>query len=227
MSNKVKIDLTGVESYQKANEGQHIAKVATAEQGTSQGGNDVIKVAFEVIKGKDKGCRVFETYPLSDTALWKLKGLLQSVGIRAEGKIVLDLDKLVGKVCLIEVVHEEYQGILRAKISETRQLESLDDDEDDDDEDDEEEEETPKAKKPAAKSSKPAPAKSKKPPVEEDEDDEDEEDEDDEEDEPPVKSKKPAKAPQKPANKPAPAKSKKKPPIDDDDDDDEDDWEED
>lgn len=235
MSKKLKLDFTGVENYGKVAEGQHVAKIASAEVKQSQGGNDMIVVAFEVTKGSDKGNRAYENYPLADNALWKLKGLLQAIGLKCDGKVQLDLDKLTGKVCLIEVVHEEYNGSTRAKVQECKKLaaEAEEDDEDeledDIEDDDDEEEETPKKKAPAKKKAEPKKS-SKKPEPEEDDDDDDEEWEDGEEwedeaeeDEESAPKKKSSKAPAKkaPAKK-APAKKKK--PVEEDDDDDDDDW---
>ena len=222
---KLKVDMTGVESYTRCSEGEHVAKVKKVEMGTVQGsGDDCIKAVFEVLKGSDKGCQVFETFSLSEKALWKLKSFLQAIGIKADGKLTLDLDKLENKVCVIDVVHEEYNGQKRAKISSYLK-ESADEDEEEEDEDeeeddeDEEEEEAPKSKKSTKKS---APAKKgKKQP--EPEDDEDEDDDEDEE-EPPKKSAK------KSSKKAAPAKSgkkSKKPEPEEDEDDEDDDWDED
>lgn len=185
---KLKVDMTGVESYTRCSEGEHVAKVKKVEMGTVQGsGDDCIKAVFEVLKGSDKGCQVFETFSLSEKALWKLKSFLQAIGIKADGKLTLDLDKLEGKICVIDVIHEEYNGQKRAKISsylkESTEDEDEDDEEEEDEDEDEDEEEPPK--KSAKKSSKKAaPAKSgkksKKSEPEEDEDDEDDDwDEDD------------------------------------------------
>ena len=92
---KLKVDMTGVESYTRCSEGEHLAKVKKVEMGTVQGsGDDCIKAVFEVLKGADKGCQVFETFSLSEKALWKLKSFLQAIGIKADGKLTLDLDKI-------------------------------------------------------------------------------------------------------------------------------------
>lgn len=239
MARKVKVNMTGVETYSKASEGIHTAKVVEILEKNSQGGDDMLQFAFEIIKGDDKGSKVFENFVLTDKALWKLKSFLQAIGMKADGKLVLDLDKLIGKICDIEVFHEEYNGQKRAKISDYYKVgkggsTSDEDDEDIDDEDeaDEEEDEAPKKKgKPAKKAEpkKPASKGKKKPEPEDDDDDEDdeaEEDDEDEDEEPtPKKSKKPA--PKK--SKASPKKGKKKP-VDedeDDDDDEDDDWEED
>lgn len=234
-SKKVKVDFTGVESFQRPSEGEHVCKIVSAELKQSQGGNDMIVVAFEVTKGQDKGARVYENYPLAENALWKLKGMLQAIGMKCDGKVQLDLDKLIGKICIVSVIDDEYNGQVRSRVQECRKLaavaEDEDDDEDDiddeDDEDDEEEEEpAPKKKDTAKKPSKPAPKKkaAMNPPEEDDEEEDDDDwDEDDEEEEEPVK--KPAKkaAPAKKPAKKAPAKKKPEPEDDDDDDDDWDD----
>ena len=214
---KRKLDLTNVETFVRMSEGVHRVKVVSCEDKESQSGDDMLVIAFEAVNGDDKGARLYDNFVLTDKALWKLKQFLQAIGIKCDGKIVLDTDKLIGKICDVEVFHEEYNGQLRAKAGEyTKAIASrVDDDEDFDD--DEEEEETPAPK--AKKKPTPAPKKSpKKSEPEEEEDDEDEDwDEDDEEEEPTPKK--------KPAAKSKPAPKAKKKPEPEDFDDDEDDWE--
>lgn len=212
MARRVKLDMTGVESYTRCPEGEWLAKLSSIEEGTVQGsGDDCLKARFEVIKGSAEGCAVFETFSLTEKALWKLKGFLEAIGMKANGKLSLDLDKLEGKVCIIDVIHDEYNGQKRAKIaSYMKPVE--DEDEEDEEDEDEEEEEAPR--KPAKKA--PAKPAKKSKPVEDDDDDEDEDDEEEEEEEP-----KPKKTSKK---SPPPAKTKKKVEEDEDDDDD---WEDD
>lgn len=220
---KLKVDMTGVESYTRCSEGEHLAKVKKVEMGTVQGsGDDCIKAVFEVLKGADKGCQVFETFSLSEKALWKLKSFLQAIGIKADGKLTLDLDKLEGKVCVIDVIHEEYNGQKRAKISSYLKESAEDEDEDEDDEEEGDDEDEDEEEEEAPKSKKSAPAKKGKKQPEPEDDDED--DEDEEEEEPPKKSAK------KSFKKEAPAKSSKKskkPEPEEDEDDEDDDWDED
>ena len=136
---KLKVDMTGVESYTRCSEGEHLAKVKKVEMGTVQGsGDDCIKAVFEVLKGSDKGCQVFETFSLSEKALWKLKSFLQAIGIKADGKLTLDLDKLEGKICVIDVIHEEYNGQKRAKINSYLKDSAEEEEEEEDDEEEDE-----------------------------------------------------------------------------------------
>ena len=200
-SRKHKVDFTGVEAFNKPAEGKHKAKISKVEETTSQGGNDMFKVTFEVVAGPSKGCRVIENYPIIDTALWKLKSLLQAIGMKADGRVQIDLDKMEGKVLEITVFYEEYNGQDRAKVSETNKFiaEAEDDDDEDDveeeaeepedEEEEEEEEEEPKkksskgsTKKPAKSSDKKSGKKAKKEPEPEPEDDWDDDDDWDDED---------------------------------------------
>lgn len=223
MSRKMKLDFTGVENFLRASEGEHVCRVAAADVKQSQGGNDMIVVQFEVTKGDDKGARVFENYPLIDTALWKLKGFLQAIGMKADGKVQLDLDKLVGKVCIVSVKHEEYEGKTRAKVDYVNKYSAASEDDDEDDVEEEDEAEEEQEEKPAKKPEKSKKAPMNKPEPEEDEDDDwdSEEDEEEEEKPAPKKSKKPAKEEKKPEKK-----SKKSKDEDEDDDWDDDDWDE-
>lgn len=201
-SRKHKVDFTGVEAFNKPAEGKHKAKISKVEETTSQGGNDMFKVTFEVVAGPSKGCRVIENYPIIDTALWKLKSLLQAIGMKADGRVQIDLDKMEGKVLEINVYYEEYNGQERAKVSDTNKFiaEAEDDDDEDDveeeaeepedeEEEEEEEEEEPKkksskgsTKKPAKSSDKKSGKKAKKEPEPEPEDDWDDDDDWDDED---------------------------------------------
>lgn len=223
MARKVKVDFTGVEAFQRVSEGIHRTKITEIQEKTSQGGDPMLQVAFEVTQGDDKGNRVFDSLVLTDKALWKFKALLQAIGMKCDGKVAVDLDNMIGKVVDVNVFHEDYNGQTRAKISEFLKVtaKGSDDDEEDFEDDEEIEEDPAPKKKPAPKK---APAKKKQPEPEEDEDEEDDwdEDEDEEEEEPTPKKKAPVKkAPAKRATK------KKQPEPEEDEDDDDDDWEED
>jgi hypothetical protein len=230
MARKMKVDFTGVESYQRVSEGIHRAKISEIQEKTSQGGDPMLQIAFEVIKGDDKGNKVFDSLVLTDKALWKFKSLLQVLNMKCEGKVAVDLDNMIGKVLDINVIHEEYNGVTRAKISEytkANDSKSSVDDDDEEDEDDfdeeneDEEEEAPKSKKKSSTVKKTPAKKKSQPEPEEDEEDDWDEDEDEEEEEEKPATKKKAAAKKPAAKKPA---AKKKLAAEEDDDDD---WEED
>ena len=181
----ITVDMTGVETFSKVSEGIHTAKVKEINTTTTQAGDDALQVIFEVIKGEDKGGRVFETFTLIDKALWKFKAFLKAIGVKHEGKIKIDLDKLIGKTCDIEVFWNEYNGQTYTKISDYFPIGKTaydeEEDEEDDEEDEEEEEVKPAKRSKAAKEKKVAKSKKAvKEPEPEDEDDDFDDDDDDE-----------------------------------------------
>ena len=203
------MDFTDVESFIKCAEGEHIAILKEVEEKVSSSGSDMLSVKFEVTKGSSTGATVYDNFVLTEKALWKLKSYLEVVGMKATGKIQIDLDKLIGKACIIQVKYEEYDGKQRSTIDGYKKF-AADSAAEDDDEDYEEEEETP-TPPPAKKKPKKKPA-----PVE---DDDDEEYEDDEEEETPKEKKARLAAEKAAAEAKAKKKPKKKPaPVEDDDD---------
>ena len=184
MGKKMKLDFSGIEAYVKCAEGQHEVKLVEIEETESQAGNDMLNATFQVVKGQSTGAKLYDNFVLTEKALWKLQSFLIAVGMKADGKIVLDLDKLIGKTCIVEVEHEEYDGKTRARIQEFKKLAAKADEPDDEDiENDDEEDEIPAPKKktkPEAKKPSASKKSSKKKSVEEDDEDWEDEDWDDE-----------------------------------------------
>lgn len=175
----VSVDMTGVETFSKVSEGIHTVRVKEINTSTTQAGDDALQVVFQVTKGNDKGGRLFETFTLIDKALWKFKAFLKAVGAKHEGKIKIDLDKLIGKICDVEVFWNEYNGQTYAKISDYYPLgkTSYDDDTEEEDADDDMDEAEDEEEEVEPKKSK------KKQGPEEEEDDDFDDDDDDEWDE--------------------------------------------
>ena len=94
MARKLKLNMEGVESYTRCPEGEWLAKLTKIEMGEVQGsGDDCLKARFEVIKGSAKGNTVFETFALSEKALWKLvvsdhRALILAIYLENEQKFI-------------------------------------------------------------------------------------------------------------------------------------------
>ena len=145
-SNKVNVDMTGVESGGRlVAEGDYKVKVLEVEHKTSESsGKPMLSWIFEVVS-KDGG-KLFYNTSLQPQALFNLKNLLLCLGVDVpNNKISLDLDDLVGRECGVTVAHEMYDGKKRAKISDIFPVDEEDEEDDDSDdegdEDDEEEDE--------------------------------------------------------------------------------------
>lgn len=218
----ITVDMTGVETFSKVSEGIHTAKVKEINTTTTQAGDDALQVIFEVIKGEDKGGRVFETFTLIDKALWKFKAFLKAIGVKHEGKIKIDLDKLIGKTCDIEVFWNEYNGQTYSKISDYFPIGKTA--YDDDEEEEEQEEVKPAKRGRPAKNKKPI--KKEEPEEDEEEDDDFDDDEEDEEEEEvkPAKRSKAVKEKKVAKSKKAVKEPEPEDEDDDFDDDDDDEW---
>ena len=177
MGKKMKLDFSNVEAYVKCAEGRHLVKLTAIEEAESQAGNDMLSATFQVVKGQSTGAKLYDNFVLTEKALWKLQSFLLAIGMKADGKVVLDLDKLIGKTCFVDVEHEEYDGKTRARIQDF--IKAVSDDDDEDIEEDEEDEE-PAPKKSPKTAKKDAPAtksgKKKEQPVVDDDDDWDDDD---------------------------------------------------
>lgn len=182
MARRMKLDFTEVEAFVKCEEGEHIVKLIEIEESESQAGNDMLSATFQVVKGNSTGAKLYDNFVLTEKALWKLQSFLTAVGIKADSKVIIDLDKLVGKTCIVSVEHEEYEGKTRARIQEFKKIESKKYEHDDDDEDDDDEEEYEPEEKKTKSKPQSKPAKQSKPKKQEDDDDFDDDDwdEDDE-----------------------------------------------
>lgn len=120
---KKKLNFEDVEAFVKCEEGEHIIKLVSLEEKTTANGDDMLTGKFQVVKGNSTGAIIYDNFVLTQKALWKLKLYLESLGVKADGKVLLDTEKLKGKVCIAVVSHEEYNGNEKAKIDTYKKFE--------------------------------------------------------------------------------------------------------
>lgn len=163
---KKKVDFTGIEAGgTKMKEGVQRVRISKAEFAESQAGDDMLVLTYQNREKQTIKDRVV----LNETGLWKLKSIYLALGMKADGRAIIDTDKLEGKSLTINVYHDDkYANVDSAGYAPA----------------DAAKEEKPAKKSPAKAKTKPAPKRKGKPaPVEEDDDDDwDEEDDEDEED---------------------------------------------
>lgn len=119
-SNKVSVDFSGVESGggRKIPEGEYLLKVVEVEMKDSQAGNQYLAFKYKVANGPFAGANIWDNVSLKSTALWRLRTLLECFGMNPpEGKMDLDLTKMVGKTIFVEVANETYQGKEKPRIT--------------------------------------------------------------------------------------------------------------
>ena len=155
------------------NPGEYIVKATSVEQDDDDEGKLFLKWTFEVVEGKQKGATISTRTYVTPKALWKLRELLECMGIEVpQGSVQdLDLDEVIeeGEKFVIEVEegNERSDGNgYYMQVSDFMSLEDYDEtsastNKDEDEEDGEEDAEA-EEEEPVSKSSKKAEKGSKK-----------------------------------------------------------------
>lgn len=100
-----------------AEEGSHHAKVIDFEKSESQAGNMQYVWQFRITTGKSKDIELKYWTSLLPQARWKVVETLTAIGIKAAGSIAkFRKSDILGKPCIIEIVHGVYEGRTNHKV---------------------------------------------------------------------------------------------------------------
>lgn len=112
----INLDFSSVEerSFEPLAEGIYNLTIIEAEQTTSQKGSEMIKVTFEEESTKT---RIWENYVLQQNCLWKLKELLDVIGVDTSASIDLDPQDLIGVMVKGKVIQDTYNNGSEEKIT--------------------------------------------------------------------------------------------------------------
>lgn len=155
------VDFSGVDSTGgrvRIPEGDYRVRVKSVKHDTSKAGNAMLVWEFEVSEGKHAGKVLRDRTVLQANSLWKLKQLLEAMGVEVPSKrVALRLEKYLKKELGVTTVDDEYEGKISSKVGDYISTDVLDEssEEDEDEvEDEEEEDEAPKRSKKAKKGKK-------------------------------------------------------------------------
>lgn len=139
----ITVDFKGVKSgggRVRVPEGDYRAKVTGCKVGESKSsGNPMITWEFTGTEGELKGKKLKDYTTLTKESLWKLKGLLEALGLKVPPKkldIAPLLKKAMGKELGLTLTDDEYDNKISSKVTDYLSLEDLEDSDDEDDEDD-------------------------------------------------------------------------------------------
>ena len=107
-SNVITVDFTDVEAGggMPTPDGYYVAEIMSAELEASQAGNDMVTVRWKT----HIGSTVFDRFVLVPQSLWVLRTALNCMGYDTpDGPFDFDPDDLVGNMCGLEIVNEEYE----------------------------------------------------------------------------------------------------------------------
>lgn len=186
---EVTVNFSGVESGgRRCPDGTYEAEIISAELQESSSGNPMIVAKWKITDGKFKGVQLFDNISLTPQALWKMKTLLEVLGIEAQEEDISAKEyasEMVEKGATIIVTNEKFEGEDRPKVTgygEPEEGNGAEEDEDDEESEDEAEEK-PKRKSARAKSNDDEDEEES-----DEQDDEESEEEDAEEEEPKVRN---------------------------------------
>jgi len=100
-------------------EGTYLARIDDVQERTGQQPphNPYWNVELTIQDERALGRKVWDVFMLQPQSLWKLKRLLQCVGLQVDGRRSLDTDdELRGREVIIKVVNELYEGQLRSRV---------------------------------------------------------------------------------------------------------------
>lgn len=103
------LDFSSVPSREPLEEGVYQLRIAKAEETTSSTGNPMLKVEYDVL-GVDGNRKLWDNYVLIDKCLWKVKELLDALGIDTSELVEMDVTELVGMEVQAKVIQETYNG---------------------------------------------------------------------------------------------------------------------
>ena len=87
----------------------YLCKLAEIEEASTQGGDELWKLRFEVIEGEYAGRFIFDNMVFSEKALKRAKLICSRLGLNVSGEIDLTPEMLLNKVCILKVTTEEYE----------------------------------------------------------------------------------------------------------------------
>jgi len=143
---KTVVDFTGVNANSgrvRIPEGDYPVVVKGVKHETSKAGNPMLVWEFEITEGKHKGKVLRDRTVLQENSLWKLKQLLEAMGITVPSKrVALDLARYPGMELGVTAVDDEYDGRISSKVADYVSADVFEEE----DEEEEEEEAPPKSK---------------------------------------------------------------------------------
>lgn len=101
------LDFSSVPSREVLEEGMYTMLIKKVEEKTSSTGKPMLTVLFEEI---EKKTGIFENYVLQDNCLWKLKELLDCLGIDTSETVNIEPSELEGQFVKAKVIQEDYHG---------------------------------------------------------------------------------------------------------------------
>lgn len=97
-------------------EGWYTVQIIKVEEKRTCTGDDMLNVRYEITKGPYKGRLIFDNIVFSEAALKRAKLILTRLGIELRNNMDITTDMLLGRHVEINIVIEEFDGIIRNRV---------------------------------------------------------------------------------------------------------------
>ena len=113
------LDLSGVDDTSGLiAEGDHLAKVIDVQKTKTKKGDPMFVWEFEIMSGEFKGKKRKYYNPIMESTMWSVAETLEALGLGEAGaKISFTRQDALNRMCIVHVVHQEYNGRPTANIS--------------------------------------------------------------------------------------------------------------
>ena len=107
--------------------GSYTVTITDAVEGASSKGTPCIELDMEIMDGEYKGRGLKDWVYVTDAAMWRVKQLLKAAQYPfPEGEFDFPPAELIGRKVDLDVRHEVYNGQVKTRVDEYRQLEGWD-----------------------------------------------------------------------------------------------------
>jgi hypothetical protein len=97
-----------VQNFVPLPDGQYLCRLSQVEESSTQNGDDMWKLRFEVVNGQHEGRFIFDNMVFSEAAIKRVKLICACLGIDINGEVDLTPELLKDRHCLVTVVTEEF-----------------------------------------------------------------------------------------------------------------------
>lgn len=103
------LDFSNVPSREPLDEGIYQLQIAKAEEKIASTGTPMLTIEYNVLEVEGNR-KLWENYPLTESALWKIQELFKALGMDASSVITIDPKDLIGETVNAKVVQDTYNG---------------------------------------------------------------------------------------------------------------------
>lgn len=120
---KASVNWEEAKKFEALPEGQYAVRIDKVEERISRDKKEPYwNVTFIVTEEPFIGRKLYDRFPLSPEALWKLRQLAEACGMDCTGEVDLDSQDFLQSEVKLNVGTEEYQGETRNKIKKISAL---------------------------------------------------------------------------------------------------------